>query len=224
MAEPDDPHGSPQSGSPQSGSPQSGSPQSWSQAHHGIDPAAVPFVSGWLRVVDVAARPLVAARVPPDAVTAAGLLASLAVPVFAAGGQLILAIAAVAVSVLLDGVDGAVAQQSNRVSSYGRALDSTCDRVAELAWWVALVLATGLPAWQAGVIAVITLAMEGWRAASGRLGRLTVWERPTRTILVVVGLAAAGFGLSGVTGAVGMVLAATGAGQLAGAARRAHGS
>jgi len=218
MAEPD---GRP---TPQSGSQKSGSQKSWSQAHHGIDPAAVPFVRGWLRLVDVAVRPLVAARVSPDAVTGAGLLASLVVPVFAAGGQLILAIAAVLVSVLLDGVDGAVAYRTNRVSSYGRALDSTCDRVAELAWWVALVLATGLLAWQAGVIAVLTLVMEGWRAHSGRLGRLTVWERPTRTILVVVGLAAADFGLFGVTGGAGLVLAVLGAAQLAGAARRAQGS
>lgn len=195
----------------------------WSQGHHGIDPEAVPFVRGWLRVVDVACRPLVALRVPPDAVTAAGLLFSLAVPVLAAAGLLGWAVAAVLVSVLLDGLDGAVALRTDRVSSYGRALDSACDRVSELAWWVALVLGAGVPWWAAAVLAVLTLAPEGWRARTGRLGALTVWERPTRTILVVVGLAFAGLGLGLVTGLVGVVLAVVGAGQLVLAVRR-HGS
>jgi archaetidylinositol phosphate synthase len=192
----------------------------WSQGHHGIDPEAVPFVRGWLRVVDVACRPLVALRVPPDAVTAAGLLFSLAVPVLAAAGLLGWAVAAVLVSVLLDGLDGAVALRTDRVSSYGRALDSACDRVSELAWWVALVLGAGVPWWAAAVLAVLTLAPEGWRARTGRLGALTVWERPTRTILVVVGLAFAGLGLGLVTGLVGVVLAVVGAGQLVLAVRR----
>lgn len=194
-------------------------PGGWSGAHHGIDPDAVPFVRGWLRLVDLACRPLVALRVPPDAVTAAGLASALAVPALAAAERLGWAVAAVLVSVLLDGLDGAVARRRGRVSSYGRTLDSTCDRVAELAWWVALVLGAGVPWWAAAVLAVLTLAPEGWRARTGRLGALTVWERPTRAILVVVGLAFAGAGLGLVTGLVGMALAGVGAGQLVVAVR-----
>jgi phosphatidylglycerophosphate synthase len=192
----------------------------WSQGHHGIDPDEVPFVRGWLRVVDLACRPLVALRVPPDAVTAAGLLFSLVVPVLAGAGLLGWAVAAVLVSVLLDGLDGAVALRTDRVSSYGRALDSACDRVSELAWWVALVLGAGVPWWAAAVLAVLTLVPEAWRARTGRLGALTVWERPTRTILVVVGLAFAGLDLGLVTGLVGVGLVVVGGGQLALAVRR----
>ena len=195
-------------------------PDGWSGAHHGIDPDTVPFVRGWLLVVNLACRPLVALRVPPDAVTAAGLGFSLAVPVLAATGRLGWAVGAVLVSVLLDGLDGAVALQTHRVSTYGRALDSACDRVSELAWWVALVLGAGMPWWAAVVLAVLTLVPEGWRARTGRLGAITVWERPTRTILVVVGLAFAGLGLGLVTGLVGMVLAGVGAVQLVLAVRR----
>lgn len=195
----------------------------WSEQHHGIDPDAVPFVRAWLRVVDVLVRPLVALRVPPDVVTVAGLVASLLVPVLAASGWLPAAVVAVLVSVLLDGLDGAVALRTDRVSSYGRAMDSGCDRVSELAWWVALVVAAGVPGWQAVVVSALTLAMEGWRARSGDHGVLTVWERPSRAILTVVGLAAAapGAGWTGqVTGWVGMVLAVVGAAQLGVGVRR----
>lgn len=195
-------------------------PGDWSGAHHGIDPGAVPFVRGWLRLVDLACRPLVALRVPPDAVTAAGLLFSLAVPVLAGAGLLGWAVAAVLVSVLLDGLDGAVALRTDRVSSYGRTLDSACDRVSELAWWVALVVGADVPVWAVGVLAVLTLGQEGWRARTGLLGALTVWERPTRTILVVVGLAFAGLELGVVTGVVGVVLALAGVVQLGLAVRR----
>ena len=192
----------------------------WSSEHHGIDPDGVPFVRGWLRLVHVVATPLVALRVPPDAVTLAGLLFSLAVPVLAGTGLPVWAVAAVLVSVLLDGLDGAVALRTDRVSSHGRALDSACDRVSELAWWVALVLGAGVPWWCAVVLAVLTLVPEGWRARTGRLGVLTVWERPTRTILVVVGLVSVGLHLGLVTGLVGVALAAVGAAQLVRAVRR----
>lgn len=204
--------------------PDGGRPGSdWSAVHHGIDPAAVPFVRGWLRLVDVLVRPLVALRVPPDAVTAAGLVASVVVPLLAARGWLVAAVVAVLVSVLLDGLDGAVALRTGRVSAYGRALDSACDRVSELAWWVALVLAAGVPLWQAVVVSALTLGVEGWRARVRHHGVLTVWERPSRTILAVVGLAAAGSGVGWtgpVTGGVGVVLAAAGVVQLVVGGRR----
>lgn len=196
----------------------------WSREHHGIDPAGVPFLRGWLRVVDVAAAPLVALRVPPDAVTAAGLAASLLVPGLAARGWRAAAVGAVGVSVLLDGLDGAVAVRTGRVSGYGRALDSACDRIAELAWGRTLVATAGMGRGQIAVIGGLTLGMEGWRARTGRHGVITVWERPSRTILTVVGLAVPG---RRVTGWVGVGLASAAVLQLsrAGEARglsRAH--
>ena len=205
----------------------------WTAAHQGIDPAGVPLLAPWLRGVDALAAPLVTARVPPDALTALGLLTSLAVPVLVGRGRPGAGVPVVAVSVVLDALDGTVARGAGRVSSYGRALDSGCDRVSELAWWWALA-AAGVPRGRLVGTAVLTLGMEGWRAWRGRFGRLTVWERPTRTVLVVVGLATAalaeagrvpadyaGFTAGEVTGTVGAVLAVAGAAQLA-RGRRPH--
>jgi len=195
------------------------SERGWSDQHHGIDPSAVPLLRPWLRLVDVLATPLVALRVPPDALTAAGVLVSLGVPVLAVHEWHAAAVAAVMVSVLLDGLDGAVAVRSRRVSRYGRALDSWSDRVSELAWWVALVAAAGVWLGQAVVFGLLGLAMEAWRALRGRYGTLTVWERPSRAILAVIGLGAAAAGHAGftgpVTGWVGVGLAVVGAAQLA---------
>jgi len=191
----------------------------WSAEHHGIDPAALPLLGPWLRFIDVLATPLVRLRVPPDALTATGVVAALAVPLLAEGGWLAPAALAVVVSVVLDGLVGAVAMRAGRVSGYGRALDSWSDRVSELAWWVALVAAAGVPLWQALAFGLLGLAMETWRAATGRYGVLTVWERPSRAVLTVVGLVAATFGAVSFTGAatgwVGVALAVVGAAQLA---------
>lgn len=194
------------------------SERGWSDQHHGIDPSAVPLLRPWLRLVDVLATPLVALRVPPDALTAAGVLVSLGVPVLAVHGWHTAAVAAVMVSVLLDGLDGAVAVRSCRLSRYGRALDSWSDRISELAWWVALVAGAGVWLGQAVVFGLLGLVMETWRALRGRYGALTVWERPSRAIVAVVGLGAAATGHAGFTGPVtvwvGVGLAVVGAVQL----------
>ena len=42
----------------------------WSAVHGGYDPASSIFVSGWLRVAFVVARPLAGRGVQPDVVTA----------------------------------------------------------------------------------------------------------------------------------------------------------
>lgn len=195
------------------------SDRSWSDQHHGIDPASVPLLRGWLRCVHVLATPLVRLRIPPDALTAGGLLVSLAVPVLAVAGWFLAAVVAVLISVVLDALDGAVAVRSGRVTRYGRALDSWTDRLSELAWWVALAAACGVWVWQVVVLGVLGLAMETWRAISGGFGTITVWERPSRALLTMVGLAAAQVGpidfTGTATGWVGVVLAAAGAAQLA---------
>ncbi|WP_127782483.1 CDP-alcohol phosphatidyltransferase family protein [Rhodococcus sp. X156] len=197
----------------------------WSAQHQGITPDDVPLLSGWLRVMYVLAVPLVRLRVTPDVLTAVGLLVSLAVPVLAEAGLPVVAAVAVLVSVAMDGLDGAVAVLSGRVSRYGRALDSVADRFSELAWWVALVLTAGVPVWQVVVFGALALGMEASRARGGRYGAITVWERPSRAVLAVVGLVAVEWDATGFTGPatgwVGVVLAVLGAAHLV-HARRAH--
>jgi len=156
------------------------------------------LVGGWLAVAHAAGRPLAAARVPPDAVTAAGLaVAALALWPAAAGGRWALAAAAVVVvSALLDGVDGTVAILSGRVTRWGFVLDSVCDRVADACFVGALWLAGAPgPLCAAAGTAVFLLEYLRARAAAAGLpevGVVTVGERPTRVIVTAMFLLGAG--------------------------------
>ncbi|PVZ08257.1 CDP-alcohol phosphatidyltransferase family protein [Actinomycetospora cinnamomea] len=161
----------------------------WSAAHGGIAPRGV--VLAWLRVVHVLVRPLVRRRVPPGVLTAASLACGVAVPLAVLAGRWgALAGAVLAVCcALLDGLDGAVAVLTDTVSAWGRVLDPLVDRVGDVAFLVALVLA-GAPGWLAVGVGVLTLLQESVRA-SARLpdvGVVSVWERPSRVILVSLGL------------------------------------
>ena len=124
--------------------------------------------------------------VAPNAVTVAGaLLGPLAVAAalgpsrWLAVGVLLLLLG----GALADGLDGAVAIMSDRVSAAGARLDRLADRVADACW--ALVLwAYGAPLWAAALLVAATLAQEAWRRSLGvrAAGLITVCERPTRLI------------------------------------------
>lgn len=168
----------------------------WSGAHGGADPQA-RFVGGYLAVVHTAARPLVAARVAPDAVTLAGLVIALAAlwPAAAGGRWPLLAPVLVVVSAVVDGLDGAVAAMSGRSTRWGAVLDALCDRVADAAY-VAVLWVLGAPGWLA-VLAVGTVWLHEYlraratAAGMAGVGRITVGERPTRVVVAAMfGLAA----------------------------------
>lgn len=160
------------------------------------------LVGWWLRGLDVLVRPLVLARVHPNLVTAAALGTSCAaVPAAAAGGRWALgAGAAVLLSGLLDGLDGAVAVRTDRVTELGARLDGWADRAGEVAFG-AVLASLGAPA---GV--VVPAVALGWtleavrhRAAAGTDGAegpavvvVTVAERPTRVLVVGMSALAAG--------------------------------
>ncbi len=167
-------------------------PSAWSARHHGLDPARVPLLRGWLRGVDVLARPLASAGVPPMAVTVAGAVlavtAALLVP-----GLPWLGLVLVAASVTCDAVDGTLAQQADRVSAAGARADAVADRVADVAF-AAVVWRCGAPLWLAALAGGLSLAHEAYRAVrGGRLRvRVTVDERPGRAICTLLAAGTAG--------------------------------
>ena len=170
----------------------------WSALHEGIEPGAVPFVRGWLRLMYAAGRPLAAAHVPPWLLTFAGVVfAWAAAPVVSLGrGWPLLAALLVVLSALADGLDGAVAVLSQRVSSGGAVLDTVCDRLSDAAYGVGLWL-LGAPAGLAALWVGLSFGLElvRWRARRGAAAGLdivTVGERPTRIIVTALALAAAG--------------------------------
>ena len=155
--------------------------------------------AGWLRLVvpgRLPARPAAASR--PSAVTAAGLLLCVAVPVAVALGPAACSLGAVLVllAAVADGVDGAVAVVTGRASRLGFVYDSVADRVGEAAWLVAFWL-VGAPGWlvvggrRADLAARVRPGPRGRRRHAG-IGVVTVGERPTRAAVAVAGLVVAG--------------------------------
>lgn len=168
----------------------------WSALHGDVPPSGL--VGAWLRVAYALGAPLGRAGVHPDAVTLLGLAVAFAavLPARAGGRWVLLASALVAVSAVLDGLDGAVAVLTGRACRWGFVLDSACDRLAEAAFAVAL-WQVGAPGWAAVGAAGVGWLHEYVRAramAAGMtgVGVVTVSERPTRVLVTAAFLLAAG--------------------------------
>lgn len=138
----------------------------------------------------VIARPLAVIGLAPIAVTATALVVAGSVPALAAigGGWLWLAAVATVLSGLLDNLDGALAALRARATGFGAVADALADRLADTAYLLTLWL-LGAPGWLAGIGAGMTFLQEYMRARAAGLdvdevGVVTVWERPTRVILV----------------------------------------
>lgn len=164
----------------------------WSALHGGVRPS--PVVRGWLRMVWVLSSGPVA-RIPPDALSAAGVLV-LGGAWYAVAGPGWPALAAVLVIAggVLDGLDGAVALRTGRARPLGAVIDAVADRLGDLLLG-AVLLALGAPIGWVGAALTLVFLHEYVRArAQGvgmpGVGAVTVAERPTR--LAVVAIAGAG--------------------------------
>ncbi|GLW32486.1 CDP-alcohol phosphatidyltransferase family protein [Actinoplanes regularis] len=165
----------------------------WSGLHGGFDPRKGSWVvRGWVRTAYRIGFWLSRNRVSPMTVTTCGLLISLGVPA-AVPVSLLLAALLVLVAAAADGLDGAVAVVSGRVTRTGFVYDSVADRVGEAAWLVAFWLA-GAPGWLVTAAGAASWLHEYGRAravAAGmsEIGVITVAERPTRVLIAGLGLA-----------------------------------
>ncbi|HYO02190.1 MAG TPA: CDP-alcohol phosphatidyltransferase family protein [Mycobacterium sp.] len=160
----------------------------WSSLHDGVQPS--PVVRGWLKMVRVLASGPVL-RIPPDVLSAAGVLMLAGAWVAVAGpGWPALAVPLVLAAGLLDGLDGAVALRTGKARPLGAVIDSVADRLGDLFLGAVLWALGAPPAW---VWASLTLVMllEYVRARAQAVGMpgvgaVTVAERPTRLIVVIV--------------------------------------
>jgi archaetidylinositol phosphate synthase len=73
-------------------------------------------------------------NVDPNVITILGVVIAMITPLAAYLYGIIGALAAIAVSSLLDAIDGEVARSLGRVSRRGAFLDSLCDRISDLAY------------------------------------------------------------------------------------------
>jgi phosphatidylglycerophosphate synthase len=170
----------------------------WAALHGGYDIDRPSLVRRWLSLVYWVARPLVAARVPPDLITlGGGLLTAVAVAVAAGGGRWpVLASLLILLTGLLDNLDGAVAVMSGRASRWGYVLDSGVDRVADALYAAALAV-VGAPIPLAALAGFLPLLQEYLRARAGAVGMseigvVTIAEKPTRVLITAGFLLGAG--------------------------------
>lgn len=146
------------------------------------------------RVVAPVGRGLARVGVTPNWLTFAGLVLTVTgMTVVLLGGRLAGA-AVLAVGLLIDAVDGAVARARGSASQFGAFYDSVADRVGDavvfagLVWLVLpdpLLFAAGVTAWATASLTSYARAKAeslGWNATVG------VIERPERMIIVVAGL------------------------------------
>lgn len=160
----------------------------WSALHGGVQPS--PVVRGWLRLIRaLAAGPVL--KIPPDALSAAGVLTLAGAWAAVAGpGWPALAAALVIAAGVLDGLDGAVALRTGRARPLGAVVDAVADRLGDLCLG-AVLLALGSPLpWVLAALSLVLL-MEYLRARAQSVGMpgvgaVTVAERPTRLIVVAV--------------------------------------
>lgn len=179
--------------------------QRWSTLHHGIDPADVRLLRGWLSLMWRIARPLAVWRVAPNAITALGVLLALDA-VLLAGSLPWAAAVAVFAAVVCDGLDGAVAVLADRVTRLGAVADALADRVADAAF-AAVLWRTGVPWGLALVAGVLALTVDSVRRARPAMrSRITVAERPSWTVCAVLAC-----GSAAVTSVQWPVLACAGA-------------
>ncbi|MBJ7337029.1 CDP-alcohol phosphatidyltransferase family protein [Mycolicibacterium sp.] len=160
----------------------------WSSLHGGVRPS--PVVRGWLKMVRIlASGPIL--RVPPDMLSAAGVLALVGAWVAVAVlGWPALAAPLVLAAGVLDGLDGAVALRTGKARPLGAVIDAVADRLGDLLLG-AVLWSLGAPtAW---VLAAVTLVflLEYLRARAQSVGMpgvgaVTVAERPTRLIVVII--------------------------------------
>jgi CDP-diacylglycerol--glycerol-3-phosphate 3-phosphatidyltransferase len=139
------------------------------------------------------------AGVSPMAVTITGLLLSFVGAGFVAAGRLRSGAVVLVVAGLCDTIDGSLARSSGQASRFGAFLDSALDRVAELAYFAALVYHFyAIGARWSGVMIWLTLAaLSGSlltsyaRARAEGLGlecSVGILERPERIALLFIGL------------------------------------
>lgn len=165
----------------------------WSDRHGGLPLRRGSALGRWLQVAYAVARGLDRIRVRPTGVTIGRVLISATAPVFVYRGGVGLPLAAVVVLVaaFADSVDGALAILQRRTSRLGFYYDAVADRLVEVGWLLALLVA-GAPGWLVAAGGALSWLHEYSRlallTATGR-GAVSPWgERPTRVISVVAGL------------------------------------
>ncbi len=174
---------------------------------HGEPRRSFSYKQTFRQLIRPLARVLSAIRVRPDALTIAGWILSLGAATLFALGYTKTAGAVMLFAGLFDALDGAVARESNLMSSFGAFLDSTLDRLSESAIFVGIVFfyASSSRPYEAllvGVAMTFSLMTSYTRARAEGLGfecEVGLLERAGRVVILslfsLTGFLIAGVGL-----------------------------
>ncbi len=146
-------------------------------------------------LLDGILRALVLSRIPPNVLTAVGLLLNIAAACAFGYGEFLLAGLIMLAASLFDFLDGPVARKTNQATPFGAFFDSVVDRYSDLALYF------GLLVYYARLdlflyVVLVALAMTGsvmvsyTRArAESLIGSCKVgfMERPERIVLMIIG-------------------------------------
>ena len=158
--------------------------RSWSESHG--DVKLNRFIVFWLNFSKGLSKPFILLKISPNQISILSVLIS--IPLIFSPEQWWF----VLIALVLDGVDGQVAIARNMATKKGSVIDSLSDRVVEFIWALALYLFDLNPLLVAIFIGVAWL-QEYLRARAGglgykKIGIVTVSERPTRAIFVILAL------------------------------------
>jgi archaetidylinositol phosphate synthase len=158
------------------------SEKKWSELHGNAK--VTGFISFWLRFSRVISAPFNLLRITPNQISIFAVIIS--IPLIFNPNQWWL----VLIALLLDGIDGQVAISQNRATKFGAVVDSISDRTVEFIWAVALIV-LGANAAMTFVFCGCSWVQEYLRARAGglgfkKIGIITVGERPTRAIFVLM--------------------------------------
>jgi CDP-diacylglycerol--glycerol-3-phosphate 3-phosphatidyltransferase len=150
------------------------------------------------RIIEPIARFLGSLGLSPNAVTILGFFLTVAVAGVLASGRLLLAGILLIVTLAFDAVDGTLARISGQTTRFGAFLDSTLDRWAEVAMFVAIVWVYLRAGNDLGVIlAVLALSMSllvsYTRARAEGIGlecKEGILTRFERMVILILGLIA----------------------------------
>jgi len=156
-------------------------------------------------VLDPVVSLLARLGISPLAVTVSGLVVSLAGALAIARGSLLGGAIILVISGLCDTLDGSLARRTGKETKFGAFIDSTIDRITELAYFGALIVYYGARG-EGGRLAVIfaIVAILGsfltsyTRARAEGLGlecRVGLLERPERVAILALGLLIGGAAL-----------------------------
>jgi len=151
-----------------------------------------------MRIINSMVRGLASAGIPPNVLTTIGVMINMGCAVLFGFGEFFWAGIVLIVANLFDMLDGNVARLTGRVTKYGGFLDSTLDRLSDMAQFIGIMVFYSrmtpehsvLNVALAGIGMVASVLVSYTTARSEGLGvkaNVGFLQRPERIVLLIIG-------------------------------------